>query len=141
MNDIQIRPYEHTDKDFIYASWLESYRHSSVITKRIRDSEYYVGQQKMIDNILARKHTHISVAADVNDLSFIHGYIVAEATATPTVHFCFVKKKLRKAGIAKTLFTFAGMPDSLVCFTHWTDPMESLVNRKDVRLVYDPYKI
>lgn len=138
MNDIQIRPYEHTDKDFIYASWLESYRNSSVMTKRIRDSEYYAGQHAVIDSIMSRKSTHISIAADVNDLSFIHGYIVSEPLV---VHFCFVKKKLRKAGIAKTLFNFSGLPDDIVYFTHWTDPMESLVNRKDVRLVYDPYKI
>lgn len=147
MNDIQIRPYDHTDKDFIYASWLHNYKHSSKFAQRIRNDLYYFWHEKLITAILSRTNTHVSIACLPEDPEVILGYIVTEqynvlGELRPVIHFCLVKEKWRKMGIAKGLVSFSGVTgDHDTYFTHWTNPMDSIVNRKDIRLVYDPYKI
>jgi hypothetical protein len=72
----------------------------------------------------------------------ILGYMVSESNKEPTIHFCLIKAEAKNLGIARDLLTFTGFDiKKPIYFTHWTDPMNTIANRQDIELVYDPYKI
>lgn len=140
MKDILIRPYDSTDKEFIYATWLNNYKQCSHVTRRIRNQVFYVRHQEIIERLLARATTQIACLPDTPDA--ILGYMVSEHANEPTIHFCLVKSEAKGLGIARDLLSFTGFDFTKpIYFTHWTDPMDSIVNRKDIELIYDPYKI
>lgn len=139
MDQIKIRAVKETDREFIFASWLKNYKGTSEFAKRIKNDIYFNWHHKIIENIIRRPTTQIMVATLPEEEDVILGYIVYEP-AIPVIHYCLVKNEWQKLGIAKALLKFAKI-ESPVFFTHWTNPMNSLIHKRTIRLIYDPYRI
>lgn len=137
MSQFNIRAYKECDKDFILASWLHSYKHSSDFAKRIKHNVFYHWHNLIANNLLSRGQVSIACLPDEEDA--ILGYIVSELQQDQRiVHYLLVKEEWRKLGIARALFNSVdeGKP---IYFTHWTAPMTSLFDKHS--LIYDPYRI
>lgn len=132
---IEIRPYKIEDKDFVFSTWLRSYRHASKFAKKISNAVYYKWHPQVIERILTRGG-QIYVAHLENDPDVILGYVCLETQDKLVVHYLYVKKAFRNMGVAKMLFT----PEGGDIFTHWTADMDWAVKRFP-SLVYDPYRI
>jgi hypothetical protein len=131
---------EETDRNFILATWLKSYR---VITpddiinpviSRIPGRVYFAGHEPLIKSLLLRAKT--LVACDRDDPAFIAGYITFEPGK---IHYIYVKGTMRMQGIAKLLFTATGQPpQETVEYSHHT-PAVYWMKDKLSNIQYNPY--
>lgn len=138
---IAVRPYRHdTDQAFIYSTWLRNYKHSSYFAKRIKPAIFFAGHHKLVDHILSKPTTTTLIAHPRNDEDTILGYMVCEALSTPVVHFVFVKEAFRKMGVARALLKASGMSVERLAFSHWTYPVDELI-QKYPDLIYNPYAL
>ncbi len=104
------------DINFIFASWLKSYRNSPDAA-RIRTRVYYLHQHPRIEQILLRSKT--IVASTKDDPNHIVGYIVIEKPNT--LHYIYVKQIYRNLGIAKQLLSqILDHPPDVLTYTHST---------------------
>lgn len=99
-----IRPAVESDLNFIYSSWLKSYRYGSDIAK-VRNSIFYPEYAKVIDYILFKNDIKINMACKENDAGVVFGYCVSEPGV---VHYVFVKQAFGNFGIARSLMIKAG---------------------------------
>jgi GNAT superfamily N-acetyltransferase len=141
---IEVRPYRKAeDLNFVYSSWLRSYKHSSYWAKRIRHNVFFAGHQAMLNYLFAKPTFQCAVACSPEDPTQIFGYLAYEKAtegAQPIVHFVFVKDDFRKMGVARKLFEAAGITPPSLTFTHWTYTVDALVERWP-DMVYSPYAI
>jgi len=136
MGEFEVRLSEPEDLNFIFATWLRSYRYSSSFAKRISNDTFYTWHHKVIERILGRGAL-ISVVCPKGDPSVILGYACAEMyEGKPVIHFIYVKKAFRKMGAAKELLK--DINEGL--FTHWTQDSEWIV-KKYPKFMYNPYLI
>lgn len=91
------------DLDFIYNSWIKSYRNRVPVCKTL----YCKKQHDLITSILGR--STILVATPDTDPELIVGYLVYEAEST--LHWVYVKQSFRHMGIAQELLKYAGLTD------------------------------
>lgn len=84
---------EHTD--FVYSSWLKSYRQMSPA----RNEDYHAGQRQLIDHI--RTHAKVRVATPKHDPLTIYGWICYGERAV--VHYLYVKRPFRDYGLGRLL--------------------------------------
>lgn len=140
-DSITIRQYvESNDKAYIYSTWLRNYKHSSYFAKRIPHSIFFDGHQKIVDHLLSKPETSALIATPKDDDETILGYLVYEKREKPIVHFMFVKNAFRAMGVARALFKHADIDPNNMRFTHWTFPVDELIQKWD-GMVYDPYKL
>lgn len=136
---IEVRAYQESqDKAFIYSTWLKNYKHSSYFAKRIRPVTYFKGHHIVIDHLLKKPSTNVIIACPKGDQETILGYLAYEILEKPVVHFTFIKDAFRKMGIARALFEAAAIDPNKICFTHWTHPVDELI-QKYPDMIYDPY--
>lgn len=136
MSPITIRPVRDTDINFILSTWLREYKQSD-ICRRMRDREYFDSYEPMIKEVLARSSPLIACFSSDEDV--IAGYLVREYQSDANcIHFAFTKDSLRKMGIFKSLIKEANFTGG-VYFTHWTSPVNSLINKYD--FIYNPWRI
>lgn len=128
---LEVRAGGPADVNFIYATWLRSYRHSSQFAARIQDAVFYRYHQAAIARILQRGAA-VNVCTPQGEPELILGYAVAEGCV---LHFVYVKKPFRRGGIGLAL---AGKPE---LFTHWTKDWDSLKARACPEAQYNPYLI
>lgn len=133
--EIEIRPARTEDTEFVFATWLRSYRHASQFAKKISNEVYYRWHHKVIERILARG-AQVYIAHPIGEPEVILGYICLESQDKLVVHYIYVKKAFRKMGVAKMLYT----PEIGDVFTHWTADMD-WATKKWPELTYDPYRI
>jgi len=127
--EVHIRPAIPDDHNLIWATWLENYKHSSSLGRRVRPDVYYAGQRKVIDHALKQGETLI--ASPLGD-DLIVGYLVH--TNASVIQYCYVKQSFRRMGIGKALLTALPWKE----FTHWTDDCAGLM-KKFPNVVYNPY--
>lgn len=140
MEGLKIRPMRDGDMEFVKSSWLKNYKNSSSFAKRITHDVFFKWHGAIVDSILARPQTEILIATLPDEEGVILGFFVVEKQGLSRVaHYLFVRREWRKLGLARALIEASG--DSAFVFTHWTDPMDSISNRKDITLVYDPYRL
>lgn len=114
MNDVlEIRPAREADTNFIYSSWLRSYKWGNSFLRGLPDYLYYPHMTQLIDYLIKVRNVKIEVVCLREDSDIIVGYVVKEHR---TVHFLFVKEAWRKLGIAKSL-----VPKDLALVTHFTN--------------------
>lgn len=130
---IEVRPAKLEDLDFIYATWLKSYRHSSQFAKKLTNAIFFDMHHKVIDGFIARGGL-VSIAHPKGEPDVILGYICTEPDL-PVLQYIYVKKPFRKMGIAKTLYKTSKEPS---LFTHWTTDTDWIV-KKLTTLTYNPY--
>lgn len=93
---IKVRPYRPLDEDFIYHSWLSSIDHHIPGAKK--------AVRRLIDHCISEKTVYVACSEDDED--HIVGWLAyGDDFSFPVLHFVFVKKKLRNAGLGKTLLT------------------------------------
>lgn len=131
----QIRRAQGSDLNFIYATWLNSFRDDSSVGKSVRKSIFYFEYEKVLDELLARPHAIALVAVKPDEPNVIFGYLVFEDR---TLHYVFVKEDFRNFGIAKNLFQVALGGEGGVTFTHKTNHVRALIDRTP-ELTYNPF--
>lgn len=141
MDVIEIREFRpEEDQAFIFSSWLRTYKHHSYFAKRIKHALFFKGHHAVIEHILEKPTTTVAIACPKGDLDTILGYLVYEPAkeSRPVIHFVFVKEPFRRMGMAKTLFKSQHIDINNIFFTHWTFPVDELIN-KHPEMLYDPY--
>ena len=126
--EIRIRGAIPSDINFIYATWLRSYRYGSTTGRSVQNTIFFPEYNKVIDNLLSK--STVLVACLDTDNEVIFGYLVYEAN---TIHYCFIKESFRGLGIMNKLIT------SLIFkyHTHETYLGEGLI--KKYHLIYNPF--
>jgi hypothetical protein len=126
-----IRAAKETDLSFIFSTWLRSFYHSADFTKDIDKEIYYQYHQEVIKRIFGRL-PRILVACDVQEPETIFGYIVAEG---PVLHFAYVKRPFRAAGLATALLNALEPPKFV---SHLTKHGKKFLE-KNPNVRYSPY--
>jgi hypothetical protein len=128
-----VRDYvESVDHNFIYNSWINSYRDYAPWAKAdVPRATIYKRLRERIDNLLLRG-CELKIACDPEDTNLILGWMCAEP---PVLHYIYVKEAYRHQGIALTLMASVGLSSSnIIPCTHWTSYAE-LIAAKRPRLL------
>lgn len=124
--------------NFIYATWLNSYKHDSALGKSCTNTTFFAEYPSIIDKILSQPKTKISIACFPDTPNIILSYLIYEAPNL--LHYLFTKEIYRKNGIAHHLFEDAfSFPDPSVIATHRTQQGESFLQR--LKVTYNPFKL
>lgn len=137
-DSIGIRPYRPEDKNFVYSTWLNNFKHSSYFAKRIKPSIFFKGHQAVIDTLFLKSQFKVFIAHPRGDEDTILGYIACEPNEPTVVHFTFVKDAFRRMGVAGALYKHTGVNWDKMIFTHWTYPVDEMI-RKNPEMTYNPY--
>jgi hypothetical protein len=118
---IYLRKHEPGDIDFIYSSWLQSYRDGNEGMSDLPMSQYYGLARHWIDLMLKSRPHQISIACNEEYPEQIFGYLVREKSPTAhIIHYAYVKQIYRRLGILNALMNSiepAGLP---FYYTHKT---------------------
>lgn len=140
-----IRLLKPSDHNFIYSSWLNSYKRST--SHHLGFHLFCDNHKKIIESLLDRGDGF--VACDEEDPDHLYGYIIFEKKHDPgfqrgtaVAHYCLVKKNFQGFGIGSKLWEamleaarhFTGVP---VMATHATDDGISL--KKVHNWIFNPY--
>lgn len=143
-SEMGVRPFRpEADTDFLYNSWLRSYKAGSHFAKRIRHHVFFPWHKQVIARFLERENAHVLIAHEASDPRTILGYLAWEwggGTEEPIIHYAYVKEHFRKQGVARRLFIESKIPLDRALFTHWTAPVGEIIE-KYPSLTYDPYRI
>lgn len=131
--EIEIRPAVPADLNFIYATWLKSYRHASQFAKKISNDIFFDMHQKVIERFLSRLGATVLIAYPKGEPEVILGYIAYD-TDQNVVQYIYVKRTFRKMGIGAALAKEA----TPRIFTHWTYDVD-WIHKKYPELIYNPY--
>lgn len=93
------------DKDFVFDSWLKSWRgnrYAGVLPNNL----YYATYRSTIENLIARGAT-VEVACDDEKTDRIYGWICREVTPDgfPVIHYLYIKDPYLKFDVDKLLLT------------------------------------
>lgn len=138
-NDWVIRPAESDEINFIYATWLNNYKHYSSLGKSCRTSVFFFEYANVLDAILDRSFVLIACFPDTPTV--ILSYLVYEPH---TIHYVFTKEVYRKNGIAMSLFlkAFSTLGQSgPIDFTHRTLMSEPIIEKYNIYLQFNPFKL
>lgn len=125
------------DLNFILNSWLKTYKYSGPHVRRMRDNEYYESYEPIVKQLI--KRSDVFIASLREETEIIVGYLVIERTRQhDIIHFTLVKDLWQKMRVASYLIE-AAEPKSKTYFTHWTSPMQSLINK--IGYIYNPFLI
>jgi GNAT superfamily N-acetyltransferase len=126
-----VRTGNEEDWNFVYATWLRSFKRSSYFAKHIQDALFFENHHKIVEAIL-RRGALVRVATPAEDPATILGYLVGEGEV---VHFIYVKKSFRGFGVARSLLSQTSHDSQ---FSHWTYDADYLL-KKYPKAVYNPY--
>lgn len=143
------RMIEVEDYDFIYHSWLKSYRASwangTNPVRYVNKDIYYQNQKEVIAYLLNNSYT--IVAHNPEDKDHIFGYIVCQPSQSNVaiVHYCFVKLPFRNWGIGSMLLeeakNYTGHDRRYpICATHATGVFHSVLAEK-YNAMFNPYMV
>lgn len=124
------------DANFIFNSWLRSYRNSP-FARNISNTIYFNEQHKLLEELV--KTCKVVVACNESDTSQIYGYIVGDnIDGFLVIHYLYVKQSFRNMGIGKSLLNmFDHDIDKAAIYTHHTKIADRLAPR--FNLIYHPY--
>ena len=130
------------DTEFIYDSWLKSYRDSKA-HKLVRKEFYYRGHSNKIDAIVSRQGTRVVVAANTDDAGHLFGYVVFELLPgghNAVLHYIYVKQSYRRRGLGRHLLEVVESAGELTTMSHYPPSTEVYRYFKKKGEEYDPYK-
>jgi hypothetical protein len=91
------------DINFIYSSWLKSYRNSED-ANRMTNEVYYGNYKKTIEGILLNSRAIIT--CNPEDIDQVYGYVVYQNYNNITIlHYAYTKYTYRKLGVAQELIS------------------------------------
>lgn len=138
-----IRPAIGSDLNFIYSTWLNSYRSDSKIGNSTRKSIYFSHYYGVLDAILRNQRTKVLVSCKLDEPNVIFGFFVFENSIDDinpaTIHYSFVKEGFRRHGILKSLFekAFDGAGAAFF-YTHQTREIEKIL-KENPKFLYNPF--
>jgi len=135
MSDIyQIRVAQESDANFIFNSWMESYR-KSFFAKFIPKFIFSTNHHELIKSTIQRSRVLCAVCID--DPNQIYGWVCVEPGETECLHYIYVKHTYRDLGIAKKLLANA-ITSSDLTFSHLAE--HGLGKHLFSIAKYDPYR-
>jgi GNAT superfamily N-acetyltransferase len=118
------------DINFIYATWLQSYRNDSFTGGASRKSVFYEFYNPVLDHLLSK--SFVKVAALHDEPAVILAYCCFESGGI--LHYVYVKEAFRRMGIARELVTLAAPK----FYTHQTRSSKEAA-LKMLNVDYNPY--
>lgn len=129
----QTREYnDATDRGFLFSTWLRGLYYGNSYFGSIDKTTYFARYEKVLEHILAKPETRITILGLAGDDDTILGYIVTTGTV---IHWCHVKSAWRQQGIARQLLS--GMQPTAV--THVTPAGNAI--RLKLSLPHNPFLI
>ncbi len=132
-----IRSATGTDLNFIYSSWLHSYRHNSKFASSIKKRIYFKEYYSVIDWILSRPNTKVLVACSPEEPKVIFSFLVYEPDA---IHYCFTRESMRELGLIASLVTSAFPGEGEISVTHQTEEVRKWM-QGNLRLIFNPFRL
>lgn len=130
-NLIQLRPYQLSDKAFVFKTFLEGLRNGNETFKKTHVYEFHKNYQKVIERLLSIPETKTTIACLKEDFDVILAYSI---TRPNIIDWCFTKPAWRGLGIAKDLVAHI----SPKAVSHITKAGDAI--RMKYNLIYDPFK-
>jgi hypothetical protein len=137
LDKIRIRAMQPSDFNYVINSWLKTFKYTGPSVQRIRDYEYYQSYEPIVKSLIKRSDVFIACLREEPEI--IIGYLAIERQQDlDLIHFVQVKNLWQNIGIGRYLLQ-AAHPQLITYFTHWTNPVDSLVNK--FNFTYNPYLI
>ncbi len=139
MEKIKLRGATESDMNFIYNSWLKSYK-NSLIGKTMTNDVFFTNHKQVISEILNSPLTSIVVAVSPEDNDQILGFACIETSPSYNVlHYVYVKFTFRKFGIASSIIDGLGGWDRFKFVTHLPKNWKTVSRKHNVH--YNPYLV
>lgn len=122
------------DGNFVFSSWLKSYRGSD-FAKHMTNDVYYGHHKSIVAALIAK--SIILVACNPEDENQVFGYIVFEHERGCLVHWLYVKYTYRKLGVANALIGQLPNGSGGITLTHIGRSFQEL--KAKYNLEYNPY--
>lgn len=119
----EIRDFRSSDKSFILATFLRGLYYGNEFYKIMPKPVFMENYKQVAEALLGSPKSRVLVACLKDDQDVVLGYSWVSSTE-PILHWCFVKKDWRKAGIGKSLIPF--IPES---YSHFSTLGLDLVKR------------
>jgi hypothetical protein len=134
--EVVVRPMVETDRSFVLATWLNSYRHGAPATRKLSTDLYYRHHHPLAEAALTR--STVSVACLPDTPNVILGYLIVEG---PVIHFAYVKQAFRRMRVLSQLLDDSTLPPDLadVAVTHGTHNFFDWLHAKYPACVFNPY--
>lgn len=147
-NEVAYRLLDPSEHNFIYNSFLKSYRDSPMV-KGVPNTIYFKKQHDLIELFLVDPRSRAIVACNAQDPEQIYGYILAQSRPGDAqgdvlvVHWVYVKQPFRNLGIAKQLFAKLSSlpgerPTAAVQYTHRVKTVDRLLQSYP-HVTFNPY--
>lgn len=131
---IEIRKGKPEDFNLIYATWLKGLLYGNEWFQQIDREAYYKHYHDVIEIVLNRPQTEISIACLKEDPDTILGYSIWERRDEKNIlHWVWVKPVWRKIGIGHDL-----MPMPVHVVTHLT---RTILQKKEKHILFNPFII
>jgi len=136
MNNFKLRPPTSEDTNFIFNSWLKSYR-SSDFAKAQCNEVFFSNYKKIVNAIINR--SMVTMICSKEDDNHLFGYAVFEHLPSDNLllHYIYIKHTYRKSGFAKHLIEQVRRSSNPILVSHITNVCKS---SKSIIYVYDPYQ-
>lgn len=144
----QIRPANQSDIDFVFSSWLESYRFSPIAcvtekklaTKQVKSAllqseTYYKNYRKIITKII--EASNISIICNKDDNDQIFGFLCHRPLNDniEIISYIYIKQPFRRMGMAKELIN--NLKSTELIATH--AKLNAIQFIKHFNMVYNPF--
>lgn len=97
---VVIRPFVDSDRNFVIATWLKGNYFGNSFFRQMPQNLYFEKYADHIQAVMSSQESHISIACDQDNETWIVGFAVFEKD---NLHWCHVKEDYRKKGIATLL--------------------------------------
>jgi hypothetical protein len=125
MENLKIRESCEEDMNFIYNSWLRSFRNSP-LTEKMDNESYYYWQSQLITLILKDAKCYILEDSENNN---ILGYVVVDHIGKlPVIHYGYVKYPFRKMGFFTRLLKET-VGEARWYLSHSTNNMDNFIRK------------
>ena len=133
---IRIRPAQAEDVNFIFNSWLKSFR-NGLICKDVENTIYFNEHHKLIEKLVKRGTTRVACVAD--DPANIVGWACYEKIAgILAFHFAYTKHIYRGLGVLRQIMLELNQNHNLASlYTHQTSLGKKLSHKYN--MIYHPY--
>jgi hypothetical protein len=134
-DELRLREAAPSDWPFVYSAWLESYATGSPLTINIFKSVFFHEHRKVINKVISRGDTQVTVIALEEDPAVLIGFV---AWSDSVLHYAYVKGAFRRMGVMRAALSMLKIDPNLMECTHWTYVLSQLKPRWP-KLIFNPY--
>jgi len=136
---VKLRKASDSDTNFVFSTWLKSYRQSDW-AKNMSNDVFFHHHKQIIQQILDSDHTELTMIVNIEDENQIFGYVCAEVgNSKALIHFCYMKYNFRSMGIMRQTIEELNLlgNDGVNFITHLPRNYKQL--KVKFNLEFDPY--